>query len=65
MEIPYLDSLQCPLQPLKDHLEFSMYETFEKDPIKYAKYQEAVYMALLTLSLMAFLGKERSFPLRG
>jgi protein arginine N-methyltransferase 5 len=41
-----LDSLQRPLQPLKDHLEFSMYETFEKDPVKYAKYQEAVYMAL-------------------
>ena len=46
MEQPYLDSLQRPLQPLKDHLEFSMYETFEKDPVKYSKYQEAVYMAL-------------------
>jgi protein arginine N-methyltransferase 5 len=46
LETPYLDSLQRPLQPLKDHLEFSMYETFEKDPVKYAKYQEAVYMAL-------------------
>lgn len=46
LEAPYLDSLQRPLQPLKDHLEFSMYETFEKDPVKYAKYQEAVYMAL-------------------
>ncbi|KAL3930242.1 MAG: hypothetical protein SGARI_004540 [Bacillariaceae sp.] len=46
LETPYLDSLQRPLQPLKDHLEFSMYETFEKDPVKYAKYQEAVHMAL-------------------
>lgn len=46
LETAYLDSLQRPLQPLKDHLEFSMYETFEKDPVKYAKYQEAVYMAL-------------------
>jgi protein arginine N-methyltransferase 5 len=46
MELAYLDSLQRPLQPLKDHLEFSMYETFEKDPVKYAKYQEAVFMAL-------------------
>lgn len=46
MESAYLDSLQRPLQPLKDHLEFSMYETFEKDPVKYAKYQEAVFMAL-------------------
>jgi type II protein arginine methyltransferase len=46
MEQPYLDSLQRPLQPLKDHLEFSMYETFEKDPVKYSKYQEAIYMAL-------------------
>jgi len=51
METPYLDSLQRPLQPLKDHLEFSMYETFEKDPIKYAKYQEAVYLALKTMDL--------------
>ncbi len=46
LERAYLDSLQRPLQPLKDHLEFSMYETFEKDPIKYSKYQEAVYLAL-------------------
>jgi protein arginine N-methyltransferase 5 len=46
MENAYLDSLQRPLQPLKDHLEFSMYETFEKDPVKYQKYQEAVHMAL-------------------
>jgi protein arginine N-methyltransferase 5 len=46
MERAYLDSLQRPLQPLKDHLEFSMYETFEKDPVKYLKYQEAVYLAL-------------------
>lgn len=46
METAYLDSLQRPLQPLKDHLEFSMYETFEKDPVKYIKYQQAVYMAL-------------------
>jgi protein arginine N-methyltransferase 5 len=46
LETPYLDSLQRPLQPLKDHLEFAMYETFEKDPVKYSKYQEAVYLAL-------------------
>jgi type II protein arginine methyltransferase len=46
LETPYLDSLQRPLQPLKDHLEFSMYETFEKDPVKYAKYEEAVHLAL-------------------
>lgn len=46
LETAYLDSLQRPLQPLKDHLEFSMYETFERDPVKYAKYEEAVYLAL-------------------
>jgi protein arginine N-methyltransferase 5 len=46
LETPYLDTLQRPLQPLKDHLEFSMYETFEKDPVKYSKYQEAIYLAL-------------------
>ncbi|KAL3940321.1 MAG: hypothetical protein SGBAC_005118 [Bacillariaceae sp.] len=47
LETGYLDSLQRPLQPLKDHLEFSMYETFEKDPVKYAQYQQACHMALL------------------
>jgi len=57
METPYLDSLQQPLQPLKDHLEFSMYETFEKDPIKYAKYQEAIYLALKTMDLSAALSE--------
>jgi len=46
LERAYLDSLQRPLQPLKDHLEFSMYETFEKDPVKYTRYQEAIFMAL-------------------
>jgi protein arginine N-methyltransferase 5 len=46
LERAYLDSLQRPLQPLKDHLEFSMYETFEKDPVKYSRYQEAVFLAL-------------------
>eukprot|EP00934_Nitzschia_sp_Nitz4_P002696 Nitzschia sp. Nitz4//scaffold322_size40381//33375//35485//NITZ4_007567-RA/size40381-augustus-gene-0.58-mRNA-1//-1//CDS//3329547848//2686//frame0 len=46
LEQPYLDNLQRPLQPLKDHLEFSMYETFEKDPIKYTMYEEAVFQAL-------------------
>ena len=46
MEQPYLDSLQRPLQPLKDHLEFSMYETFEKDPVKYNQYGSAIFMAL-------------------
>lgn len=53
LETPYLDSLQRPLQPLKDHLEFSMYETFEKDPVKYAKYQEAVYLALKSMNLLS------------
>ena len=42
MEASYLDQLQSPLQPLADDLEFCTYETFEKDPIKYANYQRAV-----------------------
>lgn len=46
MEEAYLDHLQRPLQPLGDHLEFSTYETFEKDPVKYAEYQNAIFMAL-------------------
>ncbi len=46
-EAPYYDFLQAPLQPLMDNLESSTYEIFERDPVKYAQYQEAVYQALL------------------
>ena len=45
-EMPYFDYLQAPLQPLADDLESSTYETFEQDPIKYARYQEAVCKCL-------------------
>ena len=34
-------------QPLSDNLESQTYEIFEKDPVKYTRYQEAVYRALL------------------
>nr|XP_039272959.1 protein arginine N-methyltransferase 5-like [Styela clava] len=43
----YEDHLQAPLQPLMDNLESSTYEIFERDPIKYKKYEEAVYRCLL------------------
>ncbi|KAM9789655.1 protein arginine N-methyltransferase 5 [Neosynchiropus ocellatus] len=43
----YEDYLQSPLQPLMDNLESQTYEVFEKDPIKYAQYQQAVYRCLL------------------
>ncbi|KAI8146475.1 PRMT5 arginine-N-methyltransferase-domain-containing protein [Fennellomyces sp. T-0311] len=43
----YHDYLQAPLQPLMDNLDNSMYETFERDPIKYQEYEKAVYHALL------------------
>jgi protein arginine N-methyltransferase 5 len=46
LEENYLDQLQRPLQPLADQLEFQTYETFEKDPIKYAQYQKAILRAL-------------------
>jgi len=46
LEEAYLDHLQRPLQPLGDHLEFSTYETFEKDPVKYDQYQKAISLAL-------------------
>ncbi|EGC38677.1 hypothetical protein DICPUDRAFT_28207 [Dictyostelium purpureum] len=48
-EMPYLDFLQAPLQPLMDNLESQTYEVFEKDPIKYREYQNAVREALLDL----------------
>lgn len=42
----YYDTLQAPLQPLMDNLESQTYETFEKDPIKYAQYESAIAKAL-------------------
>jgi len=45
-ERSFYDYLQSPLQPLMDHLESQMYETFEKDPVKYARYEEAIQLAL-------------------
>ncbi|KAB2575313.1 Protein arginine N-methyltransferase 5 [Lasiodiplodia theobromae] len=43
----YQDFLQAPLQPLADNLESITYEVFEKDPVKYEWYQNAVEQALL------------------
>jgi protein arginine N-methyltransferase 5 len=43
----YEDCLQNPLQPLMDNLESTVYEVFEKDPIKYQQYQIAIQQALL------------------
>jgi len=42
VEMPYFDYLQAPLQPLADHLDSQTYETFEKDPVKYRLYEEAL-----------------------
>jgi len=42
----YLDALQRPLQPLKDHLENQTYDVFEKDPVKYSQYRRAAALAL-------------------
>ena len=46
METSYLDHLQSPLQPLGDNLEFQTYETFEKDPVKYERYEDAIFLAV-------------------
>ena len=43
----YMDYLQAPLQPLMDNLENDTYEGFERDPVKYRQYEEAVYQALM------------------
>eukprot|EP00930_Biecheleria_cincta_P085540 TRINITY_DN74923_c0_g1_i1.p1 TRINITY_DN74923_c0_g1~~TRINITY_DN74923_c0_g1_i1.p1 ORF type:complete len:613 (-),score=106.14 TRINITY_DN74923_c0_g1_i1:28-1866(-) len=45
-EQPYHDYLQAPLQPLQDNLESQTYETFEKDPVKYVQYEQAVYRCI-------------------
>lgn len=46
-EAPYYDYLQAPLQPLAHNLGSQTYETFEKDPVKYAAYEEAVRQCLV------------------
>ncbi|CAF9939700.1 MAG: methyltransferase protein [Alectoria fallacina] len=43
----YQDYLQSPLQPLTDNLESITYEVFEKDPIKYDLYYQAIAQALI------------------
>eukprot|EP00750_Incisomonas_marina_P030211 INCI739.2.p1 GENE.INCI739.2~~INCI739.2.p1 ORF type:complete len:759 (+),score=116.20 INCI739.2:208-2484(+) len=45
-EGPFYDYLQMPLQPLKDNLESATYEVFEKDPVKYVQYENAVCGAI-------------------
>ena len=42
----YQDYLQSPLQPLTDNLESQTYEVFEKDPVKYDLYEQAIRKAL-------------------
>jgi type II protein arginine methyltransferase len=42
----YQDYLQTPLQPLEFNLESATYEVFEKDPVKYDRYEEAIELAL-------------------
>ncbi|OQR67362.1 protein arginine N-methyltransferase 5-like [Tropilaelaps mercedesae] len=56
----YQDQLQIPLQPLADHLESVTYEVFEKDPVKYAKYREALLAAFEDRREMV---EERQSPL--
>lgn len=46
----YEDHLQAPLQPLADDLEAATYEVFERDPVKYRLYEEAIHAALLHLT---------------
>ena len=43
----YQDYLQAPLQPLTDNLESITYEVFEKDPVKYDLYLQALERALI------------------
>ena len=40
------DGLQVPLQPLRDNLEAATYEIFEKDPVKYSVYRDAIRQAI-------------------
>lgn len=43
----YTDFLEIPLQPLYDNLDTGTYEVFEKDPVKYIFYQQAIEQVLI------------------
>lgn len=43
------DVLEIPLQPLYDNLDCYTYEIFERDPVKYKLYQDAIEAALIDL----------------
>jgi protein arginine N-methyltransferase 5 len=45
----YADYLQAPLQPLMDNLGSVTYDVFERDPVKYRQYEEAIFLALQDL----------------
>lgn len=45
----YCDYLEIPLQPLYDNLDCYTYEVFERDPVKYSLYQQAIEMALVDM----------------
>lgn len=47
----FWDYLQDPLQPLMDNLESATYEVFERDPVKYQQYEDAIYKAVLDISV--------------
>ena len=47
---PYHDTLQLPLQPLRDEMENVVYETFESDAKKYDLYKEAIVKSITKLS---------------
>ena len=57
-ETPFYDYLQIPLQPLGDNLESQTYETFEKDPVKYARYEDAVRFALIQAATVVPLSED-------
>lgn len=42
----YGDYLQAPLQPLMDNLGSATYDVFERDPVKYRQYEEAIFLAV-------------------
>ena len=43
---PYHDTLQLPLQPLRDEMENVVYETFESDSKKYDLYRDAILRSI-------------------
>lgn len=59
--VSHRDILQTPLQPLQENVESIVYEVFERDPVKYIKYEDAVVSYLKKWQVRGCSARPRVF----